>query len=135
MPETEIIFDASLSRPITETPLEKNHLNETTWVWSLNDQELEPMRQNYEGKSLVRGLLKKLLTVGNLMTEKGLESSVEGSVILHIDKGKGAKFEKKDEVKITVELDTETPAITGISESITMWPPNHKHRHRLHYLH
>lgn len=123
----EIKLLARNSRPIALIPQAGIHhktLHETTWRWSLDDKELVSVEQNYIGIELDEGKLSTERTVNQLM-DKGLKSGIPSIIRLHIDEGRGVEGE--DEVEITVHLDTERPVITGITEPITIWIPNHRY--------
>lgn len=133
LPNSPVEFDASMSRPITDSPTaarrqSRDDLHETTWLWSLNDEVLVPMRKNNVGQLLDRSTLRRAFTVSELENAAGWPSNLGNSVKLHIDSGKGTPFyEREEEVTVSIEFDTEPPVITGISDPITKWPPNHKY--------
>jgi hypothetical protein len=128
-----IVLDTIGSHPIAERPGEgeyQENLHETTWEWSLNSAQLVPMNKNTIDAYIDWNALRTTLTLDEL-TAKGLVSGVPNIITLHTDKGKDTSkgfFESEDGVEIRVEFDTEPPVISGISEPIIVWPPNHKYK-------
>lgn len=126
----EIDFDAGNSRPLAAKPREGIHQDDvhvTTWKWLLKGTNLETS-QNEIDKLVVRSELVSTFTVGELM-QSGLSPGVWETVTLLVDEGRDTDkgyFENEDLVSIRVNFD-EPPVITGISEPITEWPPNHKY--------
>lgn len=130
--DDEIELDAGSSRPMAEIPkkgIYQNDIHETTWEWSLNGESLVSMNQNHVGVPLDRNELKMTLTVNELL-QKGLLPNEWGTIKLKVDVGKDNSkgyHESEDVVAIKVAVDNEPPVITGISEPINEWPPNHKY--------
>jgi hypothetical protein len=139
-PSTEIELDASFSRPIPRSPIAESHytldgleMHETTWEWNLNGGTvIVPRKQNdVDGPPLDPSDLTATMTVQN-MIDKGFVLGGENTVTLYIDKGKNPSnrktyYEKKEDVTITVNYDSESPVITNVSVTPnTLWPPNSK---------
>lgn len=128
----EIEFDAGYSRPIAEQPQKgifQDDVHVTTWEWSLNNVMLEPQHMNEVGLLLDRNELKTKLTVNELL-QKGLPPDQWGTIKLTIDAGNDTSmgyYENSDSVSIRIDIDDEPPVITGLTESVNQWPPNHKY--------
>ena len=130
--DDEIELDAGNSRPLAEIPkkgIYQDDIHETTWEWTLNGASLAPMNQNHVGVPLDFNDLKMTFTVNELL-QKGLLANEWGTLNLKVDVGKDNSkgyHENEDVVAINVAVDNEPPVITGISEPINGWPPNHKY--------
>ena len=145
LPDDVVQFDASASRPITDSPIASTHgpnnLHETTWEWLLNDAPFIAMKKNTIGQVLDRDQLVSSVSVGTIWSNPAWQEAPGNLVTLLIDSGKGDPlseilallgiqpfFANDDKVALIIEKDTEPPVITGISEPIIAWPPNHKYR-------
>lgn len=122
-PDTDIEFDASLSRPITQLPIQESHfksdnleMHETTWEWYLNGKEVVSRKQNHFGQLLNELDLVATIPVQEMLSE-GLALGMENTVSLYIDKGKNPSnrkkyYEKKEDIKVTVNYDSEPPVVS-----------------------
>lgn len=130
----ELELDAGHSWPIAKVPqpgVYQFDLHGTSWQWTL------------DGKLLSHGIHE--YPMGNLFTEPdkfktnismdeltglGVMPGNDYLLSLHIDKGKNTStgfFQSEDVVKFRMEIDTEPPVITGITEPLIVWPPHHKY--------
>jgi hypothetical protein len=127
-----IDLDARSSRPIAvkpQTGKDIPDLHLTSWKWTLNGKDLVPIKQNEIGVFLFPYELMKGMTIGELTEEEEWKPGVN-SVVLHITNPSDEDseyFENSEEIKVTVEFDTEPPIISGISEPITLRSRNHKY--------
>ncbi len=133
LPEDPVRFDASASRPISGSPIAATHgrsdLHETTWEWLLNDAPFIAMTKNTVGQQLDRDELISSMTISTIESNPGWQPGSANLLSLLIDNGKGETyFENSETVALVIEKDTVPPVITGISEPINAWPPNHKYR-------
>ena len=133
-----LLLDASASWPIAYRPQVGEYqanLHETTWEWTMWSEAQPPInltgrRQNMAGRLLETNLLQAGFTIDDLIT-RGLRTGVNHFFKLYTDMGKDSdqeKYQEEDVVKLRVDFDTEPPVITGITESLFEWPPNHKYK-------
>lgn len=129
-PDTAIELDASLSRPIPMFPIKESHfkidgleMHETAWEWYLNGKEVVPKKQNHFGKLLNEIDLVATMPVKEMIS-KGLSLGTENTVSLYIDKGNDPSkrkgyYEKKEDIKITVNYDSEPPVVSCPDNIVT----------------
>lgn len=130
-----IVLDASNTWPIATQPKAGTHqanLHDTSWQWTLDSTLLNQGTHEYPTGDLNNqpNKFKTSLTVSQLINA-GLIPGNEHLLTLFIDKGKNtleATFETQDVIKLKVAFDTEPPIITGITEALLVWPPNHKYK-------
>ena len=122
-PDTDFVFDASLSRPIPRSPIQESHykvdgneMHETTWEWHLNGKKVIPRKQNHFGQLLNESDLVASMPVKEMLSE-GLTLGIENTVSLYIDKDKDPSarkeyYEKKEDIKVTVNYDSVPPVVS-----------------------